>query len=89
MKKKDLSPTLPELPEIDPEILETLLGLSDIDRKNFECDWKAQKVANKNATDAVLVTKIDTLLTVLESPHFEPTFKELYWRKMDELVRRL
>lgn len=61
----------------------------DIERLTLEMDKEAQRVADMNATNIVLIGKIEILIRVLESEHFEPAFKEMYWRKMDELIKRL
>lgn len=71
------------------EQIEEILGMADIDRKNFESDWKAQEVANQNAQDAMLVAKIDILLSVLESQFVEDIEKGFARTKLAELIKKL
>ena len=79
----------PEPPPLTPEEIEDLFGMADIDRKNFESDWKAQEVANQNAQDAMLVAKIDILLSVLESQFVEDIEKGFARTKLAELIKKL
>lgn len=81
--------TEPELPEIPPQVLEQLLGLADTDRMNFEHTWRSQDVADKNATDAVLIDKIEMLLVVLEHPEIDSVDAMPIKKKLMELVERL
>ena len=66
-----------------------MLNLADVDKKVLEGDLKTQRIANKNATDQVLLEKIEMLLLVLESPHIDNLERAIANRKLGRAINRL
>lgn len=64
-------------------------NLADVDRMAIESEIKSQVSADKNATDAVLIDKVEMLLVVLEHPNVDDVDKIPIRKKLIELVERM
>ena len=87
-----MQPTKTKKPKEQPlsheEIMQAL-NLADVDRLAIESGIKSQVSADKNATDAVLIDKIEMLLVVLEHPNIDDVDKMPIRKKLIELVGRM
>jgi hypothetical protein len=61
----------------------------DIDQLGIESDIEAQAVANRNETDRVLISKIETCADLIESANLDGVDLGFVRRKLIELVGRL
>lgn len=82
-------PTKNTTKELTHDEIMVALNLADVDRLAVESEIESQKSADKNATDAVLIEKIEMLLVVLEHDHLDNVDKIPVRKKLLELVGRM
>lgn len=63
--------------------------IAGIHRQSFESDFMAQRVADKNDTDMVLIDKISIVLEVIECDSVDEIERGIAQNKLGELIGRL